>query len=101
MGKRSASDGFQVCLKERTALDRDPSSLGTHSGKRPTAPGRHVEDVRSACAVEHIGPIEETRERLAIPAVADEAEAAGWGDVACDAAHAAAPAPKRKVQGHA
>jgi hypothetical protein len=26
-------------------------------------------------------------------------EAAGWGDVACDAARVAAPAPKWKVQG--
>jgi hypothetical protein len=66
-----------------------------------TRPGRHVEDVRSACRVEHVRPIEETRERLAVPAVADEAEAAGCGNVACDTARAAAPAPKRKVQGHA
>ena len=59
-----------------------------------------MEDVRSARGVEHVRPIEKTRERLAILAVANEAEAAGWGDVACDAAHAAAPAPKRKVQRH-
>jgi hypothetical protein len=66
-----------------------------------TRPGRHVEDVRSACRVEHVRPIEETRERLAVLTVADEAEAAGCGNVACDTARAAAPAPKRKVQGHA
>ena len=61
---------------------------------------RHVEDVRSARGVQHVRPIEETRERLAITAVANEAQTARWGDVACDAAHAAAPTPKRKVQGH-
>jgi hypothetical protein len=61
------------------------------------APGRHLEDVRSAGRIEHVRPLEETRERLAVLAVADEAEAGGWGDVACDAAHAAAPAPKREV----
>jgi hypothetical protein len=41
------------------------------------------------------------RERLAVLAVADEAEAGGRRDAARDAAHAAAPAPKREVQGHA
>ena len=41
---------------------------------------------------------EETRERLAISAVADEAEAGGRRDFACNAAHVAAPAPKREVQ---
>jgi hypothetical protein len=65
------------------------------------ARGGHVEDVGPAGAVEHISPTEETRERLAIPAVADEAEARGWRDVAGDAAHSAAPASKRKIQGHA
>src|SRR6516165_6150047 len=52
------------------------------------APGRHLEDVRSAGRVEHVRPLEETRERLAVLAVADEAEAGGRGDVARDAAHA-------------
>ena len=44
---------------------------------------------------------EETRECLTVLAIADEAEAARRGDVARDAAHAAAPATKGKVQGHA
>jgi hypothetical protein len=62
------------------------------------APGRHLEDVRSAGRVEHVRPLQETRERLAVLTVADEAEAAGRRDVARNAAHAAAPAPKREVQ---
>jgi hypothetical protein len=65
------------------------------------APGRHLEDVRSAGRVEHVRPLKKTRERLAVLAVADEAEAGGWRNVARDAARAAAPAPKREVQGHA
>jgi hypothetical protein len=60
-----------------------------------------VEDVGSAGGVEHIRAIKETGVRLAVVAVADEAETAGGGDVAGDAAHAAAAAAKRKVQRHA
>src|SRR6202011_454215 len=59
------------------------ASHGVRARGELHAPGRHVEDVRSACGVEHVRPIEETRERPAVLAVADEAEAAGWGDVAC------------------
>jgi len=58
----------------------------------------HLEDVRSACGVERVWPLQETRERLAVLTVADEAEAAGRRDIACNAAHVAAPAPKREVQ---
>src|SRR5262249_10476663 len=57
-----------------------------------------LEDVRSARGVEHVRPLQEPRERLAVLTVADEAEAAGRRDVARNAAHAAAPAPKREVQ---
>jgi len=57
-----------------------------------------LEDVRSAGGVEHVRPLQEIRERLAVLTVADEPEAAGRRDVARNAAHAAAPAPKREVQ---
>src|SRR5215831_11717261 len=40
-----------------------------------------------------------TRERLAVVTVADKAEAAGRRDIARNAAHAAAPAPKRGSNG--
>src|SRR5262245_24686462 len=43
-------------------------------------------------------PLQEMRERLAVLAVADKAEAAGRRDVARNSAHAAARAPKREVQ---
>ena len=89
----------QSVYQRKTLLEKRRHRLA--SVPAVNASGRHVEDVGSACGVEHVRPIEETRERLAVLAVADEAEAAGWGDVACDAAHVAAPAPKRKVQGHA
>jgi len=52
----------------------------------------HLEDLCSARCVEHVRPLEEARERLAVPAVADEAKAGVRRNFACDAAHAAAPA---------
>src|SRR5215472_983554 len=58
---------------------------------------RHLEDVRTTGRIEHVRPIEEARERLAVLAVADEAEAGGRGDITCYAAHAAASAAKREV----
>jgi len=62
------------------------------------APGRHLEDVRTAGGVEHVRPLQEACERLAVLTVADEAEAGGRRDVARNAAHVAALAPKREVQ---
>jgi hypothetical protein len=57
----------------------------------------HLKDVCSARCVEHVRPREEARERLAVLAVADEAEAGGRRNFACDAAHAAAPAGEQDV----
>jgi len=62
------------------------------------APGRHLENVRSAGGVEHVWPLQEMRECLAVLTIADEAKAAGRRDVARNATHAAAPTPKRDVQ---
>jgi len=62
------------------------------------APGRHLKDVRSAGGVEYVWTLKETRERLAILTVADEAEAARRRDLGRNAAHAATPASKREVQ---
>src|SRR5262249_37073939 len=45
--------------------------------------------------VEPVRPLEESRERLAVLAVADEAEAGGRRDITRYAAHTAVPAPKR------
>jgi hypothetical protein len=57
----------------------------------------HLENVCSACCVEHVRPLEEARERLAILAIANEAEASGRRN------HRARgrTAPKREVYGHA
>src|SRR5262249_8093158 len=57
----------------------------------------HLEDVGSARCVEHVRPLEETRERLAVLAVADEAEAGVRHNFARDTAHATAPTAKREV----
>src|SRR5262249_12996500 len=44
----------------------------------------HLEDVCSACRVEHVRPFEEARERLAICAIANKAEASGRRNLARD-----------------
>ena len=54
----------------------------------------HLENVCSARCVERIRPPEEARERLAAPAVAEEAEAGVRRNFTRDAAHAPAPAAK-------
>src|SRR5260221_14424087 len=91
----------QSVYQRKTLFGEAQAPHGVRTCGQPHAPGRHLEDVRSAGRVEHVRPLKETRERLAILAVADGAEAGGRGNVAREAAHAAAPAPKREVQGHA
>src|SRR5262245_24773810 len=61
----------------------------------------HLEYVGSARRVEHVRPPEEARERLAVLAITDQAEAAGGANLARDAAHVAASAPKRDLRGQA
>jgi hypothetical protein len=56
-----------------------------------------VEDIGPASLIEHIRPSKEARERLAIPAVADETEAGVRRDIVCDAPHMAASATKREM----
>ena len=50
-----------------------------------------------AGGVEHVRPIEEARERLAVLAVADQPQSGGRRNLARYAAHMAASATKRKV----
>jgi hypothetical protein len=64
---------------------------------KPHAAGWHLEDVCPGRCVEHVRPLEEARERLAVLAVADEAKAGVRRNFARDTAHAAAPAAKREV----
>src|SRR5262252_2144125 len=68
-----------------------------HARGKLHATRRHLEDLGSACCVEHVRPLEEARERLAVLAVADEAEAGVRRNFGRDAAHTAALAAKRKV----
>jgi hypothetical protein len=68
---------------------------GVRACRKCHATGRHVEDVCSARAVQHVRPPKKARERLTIAAVADEAEAPiGRHDVSY-AAHMPAPAAER------
>src|SRR5262249_1123133 len=60
---------------------------------------RHLEDVGAAGRVENVRPLEEARERLAVLAVAEEPKAGRRRNLARDAAHVTAPAPKREVEG--
>jgi hypothetical protein len=59
---------------------------------------RHLENVCSPSYIEHVGPIEKARKRLAILAVAHEAEAAGRRNLTRHAAHVATSATKREIQ---
>ena len=56
----------------------------------------HVENICSACCIEHVRSLEEARKRLAVLAVADETGAGVRRNFVCDAAHMAAPAAKRE-----
>jgi hypothetical protein len=57
----------------------------------------HLEDVCSAPGVEHVRPLEEVRERLAVLAVADGAKAGVRRNFVRAAAYVAAPAAKREL----
>jgi hypothetical protein len=56
-----------------------------------------VEDVRATRRVEHVGALEKASERLAVDAVADEAQAARWRDVVRDAAQALASTRDHRI----
>src|SRR5262249_48166674 len=71
---------------------------GVGAGGQLHTPRRHLKDGRAAGCVEHVRPLEEARECLAVVAVANEAEANGRRNPTGDAAYVAAPAPKWKVQ---
>jgi hypothetical protein len=58
---------------------------------------RQLENVRAAASVENVRSLKKTRKRLAILAVADEAEAGGRGNRASDAAHMTTTASHRDV----
>jgi len=70
---------------------------GVHTPGQFQARGGHLEDVRPSSGVEYVRPLQETRERLAVLAVADEAETAGRRNLARNAAHMVAPASKREI----
>ena len=67
-------------------------------GKLYAARG-HLKDVRSTRRIEHIRPLQETRKRLAILAVTDEAEAGIRRNFMRDASHMATPATKQEILG--
>jgi hypothetical protein len=62
---------------------------GCPSGELDATRG-HLKNVCSARSIEDIWALEESRERLTILTVADEAKASGWRDLASDTTHAAA-----------
>ena len=70
---------------------------GVSAGGELHAAGRQLKNVGAAGGVEHVRPIEEARECLAVIAVADEPEAARRRNVARYAAHVTAPATKLEV----
>ncbi len=100
--------------RRRRVRDRRPAAVDVpakhlwrepHAPKRvqtlfePHAPGWHLVDVCATCCVEHVGPLEEARERAAVLAIANKAEPIGRRHVAGNSDRRAAPASKRNV-GH-
>src|SRR6516162_4963924 len=73
------------------------AAQSVHARSKLHATCWHLEDLCSARCVEHVRPLEEARERLAVLAVADEAEDGVRRNFARDTAHAATPAAQRKV----
>ena len=55
----------------------------------------HMEDICSACCIEHVRSFKEARKGLAVLAIADEAETRVRRNFVCDATHVAAPTAKR------
>src|SRR5262249_56215466 len=69
--------------------------VGTCRERHPTR--RQLEYVGAAGSVENVRPFEETRKRLAVLAVADEAEAGGRRNRAGEAAHTTTTASQRDI----
>ena len=69
--------------------------VGTCRERHPTR--RQLENVRATGSVENIRLFEETRKRLAVLAVADEAEAGGRRNRAGEAAHTTTTASQRDI----
>ena len=70
------------------------------TGSELYAANWHLEDVCSARFVEHVRSFQKTRERLAILAVADQAQACGWPRYASDSAHVTTSTAQRNLRGH-
>src|SRR6516165_2641191 len=70
--------------------------VGTCRERHPTR--RQLENVRATGSVENVRLFEETRKRLAVLAVADEAEAGGRRNRAGEAAHTTTTASQRDTR---
>jgi hypothetical protein len=105
-GTRALEAVFAIGVPQQSAYQRKtlfenwrPHGVGAYGQLH--AAGRHLHDVRAAGCVEHVRAVEEARKALTVLAVADEAEAAGGREFARNAAHAAASASEREIEGHA
>ena len=65
----------QSVYQRKTLLERRMHPMASAPAVSFTRPGRHLEDVRSTCRVEHVRPPEEKHELLAVLAIADDAQA--------------------------
>jgi hypothetical protein len=59
----------QSVYQRKTFAGETQAPHGLRACRELHAPGRHLEDVRSAGGVEHVRPLKETRKRLAVLAV--------------------------------
>jgi len=106
-GKRGVEAALAIGVRQHSAYQRTTLLEKRRQRTAPapavssTRPDGYLENVSAACVVKRIRPLKEFGECLTVLAVADEAEAGRRRNIARDAAHAAAPAAKRKVERHA
>ena len=82
-------------------VGKTDAAQGVHAHSQRHAARRHLKDVRAARCIEYVLPFEDSCERLAVRAVANETEARRRRNLARDAAHMAALAAEKEVYGHA
>lgn len=88
-----------ICIPAENLVGEVYAAYGVRARCKLHAARWHLEYVCSARCIEHVGPIEEACECLAILAVADETKAHKRRHAAGDAAHVTASASEGKVRG--
>jgi hypothetical protein len=78
-----------ICVPTENFSREVQATHGVHPSGELDATRRHLKNVCSARYIENVWTLEESRERLTVLTVADEAKASGWRDLASDTTHVA------------